>query len=87
MITYTDFLNIYYYHCFDISRLADRLPSPTEPMSLSITGQRSDTNVGGNLFSPNAQYSLDAIYLVERQTQVSYNFSASDVQIVVGSFD
>lgn len=77
MLRYIDWLNYARYICLDLTRIADRLQSPTEPVSLTFVGTRSD----GLLFS------LEMIYLVERQNQITFRFSSSDVAIVVGNLD
>ena len=75
MITYQDFVRNFRYHCFDISRLSDRLPSKTEAVSLSLTYDRAD-NVG---------QLCDLVVLIERMNQVQFDFSASDVAVTVGN--
>jgi hypothetical protein len=75
MISYTDFVRNFRYHCFDISRLSDRLPSKTEAVSLSLTYDRAD-NVGQQ---------CDLVVLIERMNQVQFDFSASDVAVTVGN--
>jgi len=77
MIRYVDWRNSYRLLCFDLTRVADRLQSPTEPISLIFTGQRAD----------NLPYNLEMVYLVERENQVTFRFSSSDVAIVVGNLD
>lgn len=61
----------------DLTRISDRLQSPTEPVSLLFQGQRSD----------GLAFSLELYFLVERLNQVTFRFSASDVAIVVGNLD
>lgn len=77
MISYEDFLNYKRTLCFDLTRIADRLQSPTEPVSLIFQGTRSD----------GLSYNLDMVFLVERKNQVTFRFSAADVAIVVGNLD
>lgn len=77
MIRYVDWLHYKRYLCLDLTRIADRLQSPTEPVSLSFQGNRSD----------NLPYQLQLFYLIERENQVTFRFSASDVAIVVGNLD
>lgn len=77
MLRYVDWLNYRRLQCFDLTRIADRLSSPTEPVSLQYTGQRID----------GLPYSLEMVYLVERQNQITFRFSSSDVAIVVGNLD
>lgn len=77
MISYEDFANYKRTLCFDLTRISDRLQSPTEPVSLIFQGTRND----------GLQYNLDMIFLVERKNQVTFRFSAADVAIVVGNLD
>lgn len=77
MISYEDFANYKRTLCFDLTRIADRLQSPTEPVSLIFQGTRNDA----------LQYNLDMVFLVERKNQVTFRFSAADVAIVVGNLD
>ena len=69
----------YRYLCMDLTRLSDRLQSPTEPVSLTFVGTRDDTSLTGT--------QLQLYYLVERLNQVTFRFSSSDVAIVVGNLD
>lgn len=75
MITYQDFIKLFRYHCFDLSRLSDRLPSKTEAVSLQLVYDRADTQGGV----------CDLIVLIERLNQVQMDFAASDVTITVGN--
>lgn len=77
MLRYIDWLNFRRIQVFDLTRIADRLQSPTEPVSLIWTGQRND----------NLPYNLEIFFLVERMNQVTMRFSSSDVAIVVGNLD
>lgn len=75
MITYQDFVSRYRYHCFDLQRLSERLPSKTEPVALVLNFERDDAYGGA----------CDLICLIERMNQAQFDFSASDVNITVGS--
>lgn len=75
MIDYDKFLRLFRYHCFDISRLSDRLPSKTETVSLTLTFDRAD-EIGGY---------CDLVVMIERLNQVQFDFAASDVHISVGN--
>lgn len=77
MLRYVDWRNFQRYLCFDLTRIADRLQSPTEPVSLIFTGNRAD----------NLPYALEMVFLVERTNQVTMRFSSSDVAVVVGNLD
>lgn len=77
MLRYIDWLNFQRIQCFDLTRVADRLQSPTEPVSLIWTGTRND----------GLPYQLENFYLVERENQVTFRFSSSDVAVVVGNLD
>lgn len=77
MISYEDFSQYKRTLCFDLTRISDRLQSPTEPVSLIFQGTRND----------GLQYNLDMVFLVERKNQVTFRFSAADVAIVVGNLD
>lgn len=74
MLKYTDFVaGGFRYHCFDISRLSDRLSSITEAVSLSIQTDWINT------------IPCDTLFLIERLNQLSFHFSSSDVNIVLGN--
>lgn len=77
MIRYVDWRNYKRYHCYDLTRLSERLQSPTEPVSLIFQGSRAD----------GLPYRLQNYYLIERLNQVTFRFSSSDVAIVVGNLD
>jgi hypothetical protein len=77
MISYEDFANYKRTIVFDLTRISERLMSPTEPVSLIFQGTRND----------GLSYSLDLFFLVERKNQVTFRFSAADVAIVVGNLD
>lgn len=77
MISYQDFANYKRMMCFDLTRISDRLQSPTEPVSLIFQGNRAD----------GLQCALDMFFLIERKNQVTFRFSAADVSIVVGNLD
>lgn len=77
MISYQDFANYKRHMCFDLTRISDRLQSPTEPVSLIFQGNRAD----------DLQCSLDMFFLIERKNQVTFRFSSADVSIVVGNLD
>jgi hypothetical protein len=77
MIRFIDWLNYYRIGCFDLTRIADRLSNPTQPVSIQFQGQRND----------GLPYSLEMFYLVEREMQITFRFSSSDVAIVVGNLD
>lgn len=83
LISYDSFARLFRYHCFDISRLSDRLPSKTEPVSLQLKFDRADYNAD----TPDGFKAgrCDLIVLIERVNQVDMSFSNSDVQIVVGN--
>ena len=67
MIRFVDWLQYKRYLCFDLTRLADRLQSPTEPVQLAFLGTRDDNLPNGiGAVAPNLQ-----IYaLTERLNQV-----------------
>jgi hypothetical protein len=77
MISYTEFLQTYNLMCIDISRLSDRLQSPTQAVGVQITGTRSDTN----------PYNVIPVFLIERMNQATFRFSSSDVNLVVGNIE
>ena len=76
-ITYEEFLHIANYHCFDVSRLSDRLQSPTQSVSLAISATRSDSNA----------YPCNFLFLIERMNMATIRFSSSDVNMVVGNIE
>lgn len=77
MISYVDFVNYKRLLCFDLTRISDRLQSPTEPVNLQFLGTRDD-----NLPTQTQLY-----YLTERLNQITFRFSSADVAIVVGNLD
>lgn len=77
MIDYVDFLTYKRGQCYDLTRISDRLQSPTEPVNLVFNGNRAD----------GLQCSLQMYYLTERLNQITFRFSSSDVAIVVGNLD
>lgn len=79
MIRYVDWQQFKRYLCMDLTRLSDRLQSPTEPVSLAFVGFRDDQSAANTQLQP--------YYLVERLNQVTFRFSSSDVAIVVGNLD
>jgi hypothetical protein len=79
MIRFVDWQQFKRYLCMDLTRLSDRLQSPTEPVSLTFVGFRDDQSLSGT--------QLQVYYLIERLNQVTFRFSSSDVAIVVGNLD
>lgn len=77
MLMYTDFLGYKRYNIFDVTRLADRLPSPTEPVNLMFIGNRVD----------NLPYQLQPYFFIEKLNQITIRFSSADLAIVVGNLD
>jgi hypothetical protein len=75
MITYQDFIRSFRYHCFDLTRLSDRLPSKTEAVSLVLNFDRADYTAGP----------CDLVVLIERLNQVQFDFASSDVTVTVGN--
>lgn len=73
--SYTEFIHTWCAHCIDVSRLSDRLQSPTQSVSLQITANRSDAGPWG----------VVPTFLIERQNQATFRFSSSDVTLVVGN--
>lgn len=71
MLMYTDFLAYKRYNMFDITRLADRLPSPTEPINLMFMGNRVD----------NLPYTLRPYFFTEKLNQITIRFSSADLAI------
>ena len=79
MIRYVDWVQFKRYLCMDLTRLSDRLQSPTEPVSMTFVGYRDDLSGTGTQLQP--------YYMIERLNQVTFRFSSSDVAIVVGNLD
>lgn len=77
MIRYVDFAQYKRWLMFDLTRLSDRLQSPTEPVDLLFQGTRNDKLAG----------LVQNYYLIERLNQVTFRFSSADVAIVVGNMD
>ncbi len=75
LISYQDYITLFRYHCFDLSRLSERLPSKTESVSLSITYDRADTTGAA----------CDLLCLIERMNQVQIDFATSDCTVTVGN--
>lgn len=75
MIDYRSFLTYKRGQCYDLTRISDRLQSPTEPVNLVFNANRAD----------GLQCSLQMYYLTERLNQITFRFSSSDVAIVVGN--
>lgn len=71
MINYVDFSTYKRTLCFDLTRISDRLQSPTEPVNLTFQANRAD--VGPN--------NVQLYFLTERLNQVTFRFSSSDVAI------
>ena len=74
MINYNDFITLYRYHCFDISRLKDRLKNPNDSVSILLTASRAES----------APAAMDYVFLVEREQSVKFHFTSSDVTVTVG---
>lgn len=64
MVKYTDYLNYKRWTIFDITRISDRLQSPTEPVNLQFIGNRAD----------GLPYSLQPYFLTERLVFQSHYF-------------
>jgi hypothetical protein len=77
MVRFIDWLEYKRYLCLDLTRVSDRIQSPTEPVSLIFIGNRAD----------NLQTPVQLYFLIERLNQVTFRFSSSDVAIVVGKSD
>ena len=77
VISYMKWLQSERIHLYDLTRISDRLQSPTEPVALTFVGIRTDG------LTPAAQ----VFYLIERQDQITMRFTSSDVAIVVGNLD
>lgn len=75
--SYLDYIHTWAAMCNDVSRLSDRLQSPTQSVSLQLTGTRADKGPFG----------VVPTFLVERQNQCTFRFSSSDVQLVVGNIE
>ena len=72
LISYSDFMQSYRLHCFDVSRLKDRLRNANEAVSIQIQATRSNAT------------SCDYYYLVERLQLVTFQFSSSETKLVIG---
>lgn len=60
MINYNDFLTYKRGQCYDLTRISDRLQSPTEPVNLAFIGNRAD----------GLPVSLQLYYLTEKLNQM-----------------
>lgn len=72
LLSFSDFVNTYRLHCFDVSRAKDRLRSPNESVSIQVVGTRSNAT------------SCDYYFLVERLQAVNFHFSSAETRMVVG---
>lgn len=75
--SYLDYIHTWCAHCIDVSRLSDRLQSPTQSVSLQITSNRADQG----------PWNVVPTFLIERQNQATFRFSSSDVSLVVGNIE
>lgn len=73
LISFNDFINAYALHCFDLTRLGNKMSSPNEAVSLQVQATRDSDGV-----------SADHHYVVERLQKVSFNLSAGESSVVVG---
>lgn len=72
LVSYSDFLTTYRLHCFDLTRLKDRLKNPNEACSLQVNATRVDA------------VSCDYYFIVERLQRVSLHMSSAESSVVVG---
>lgn len=72
LVSYSDFLTTYRLHCFDLTRLKDRLKNPNEACSLQINATRVDA------------VACDYYFVVERLQRVSLHMSSAESSVVVG---
>lgn len=72
LVTYSDFLTTYRLHCFDVTRLKDRLKNPNEACSLQINATRVDA------------VACDYYFVVERLQRCSLHMSSAESSVVVG---
>jgi hypothetical protein len=72
LIDFNDFLSTYHVHCLDLTRVADRLRSPSEAVSIELDATRYDTNT------------CDNFYILERLQRISLNLSANETNVIVG---
>jgi hypothetical protein len=95
VLNWDSFRRFQHFHCFDISRLADRLASPTEPCNLTVTMQRKVENGktaktvnpqdDPDYLSTSSDVRWDYMFATERLNQIKFHMNASNVTIVVGS--
>lgn len=79
VVTYSDYIRFGSWMCFDLQRLGlERLTSPTEPVSLTITGNLK--RAPGNLYT-----SCKVIYLIERMNEITFSFGSTTTSLVVGN--
>lgn len=72
LVSYSDFITTYRLHCFDLTRLKDRLKNPNEACSLQVNA----TRVGAA--------SCDYYFIVERLQRCSLHLSSAESSVVVG---
>lgn len=79
IMSYNDHRRFAQWQCFDLQRLGlERITSPTEPVSLSVTG--NITRPAGCSYP-----SCKIIYLIERMNEVTFRFSTTETSMVVGN--
>lgn len=81
LINYDSFLNLYRYHCFDVSRVKDRLKNSSDPVQIELDATLTAITPydGSGPFT-----TFDAVYIVEKANVAVFHFSSSEVQITVG---
>lgn len=78
LVGYSDFINHYNLNCYDVSRLKDRLPNPSEAVNIQVQYTLADGN--GSVTN-----NSDILYLVERNTVLIMVFSSGSVSMAIGS--
>ena len=73
LINFNDWINAYALHCFDLTRLGNKMRNPNEAVSLQVQATR-DADGGA----------MDHHYVVERLQKVQFNLSAGESSVIVG---
>jgi len=73
LINFNDWINAYALHCFDLTRLGNKMRNPNEAVSLQVQATRDADGAA-----------MDHHYVVERLQKIQFNLSAGESSVVVG---
>lgn len=80
LIGFRDFLTNYAFQVYDVSRLKNRLPNPSEAVNLQVQWTSAAANPPGAVTANSIP-----LYLVERNTVAELIFSSGAVSVAIGS--